>query len=72
MGDSEHPMIDRLDRQVEELWRRQGTVEGKVAVIEAHLINMDKSITNINANVNKFVWAVFGILLVGVMNLLLK
>lgn len=65
-------MIDRLDRQVEELWRRQGTVEGKVAVIEAHLINMDKSITNINANVNKFVWAVFGILLVGVMNLLLK
>lgn len=65
-------MIDRLDRQVEELWRRQGTVEGKVAVIETHLINMDKSITNINANVNKFVWAVFGILLVGVMNLLLK
>lgn len=65
-------MIEKLDRQVEELWRRQGTVEGKVAVIEAHLINMDKSITNINSNVNKFVWAIFGMLIVGVMNLILK
>ena len=65
-------MIDRLDRQVEEMWRRQSIMEGKVAVIETHLINMDKSITNINSNVNKFVWAIFGMLIVGVMNLILR
>lgn len=65
-------MIDKLDRQVEELWRRQSTVEGKVAVIETHLINMEKAITSINSNVNKFVWAVFGMLIIGVMNLILR
>ena len=72
MGGYEQLMIDRLDRQVEELGRRQGVVEGKVAVIETHLISMDKSITNINSNVNKFVWAIFGMLIVGVMNLILR